>query len=405
MSSAKTIADILAFAELIDPRTFVCNPFTSQPMYVAACAFLIESAAHTSSRPTSRDYSPPHSDQSKGDRVKANAAKSKSSEQKQKHSLLASAANQNYRQCYKALEQLEVYWAGIRYILVALDQKAKGIWDPETYTEQEYESTKPRNNMIPDWSRRLSLVAPSPGRLGDSISPRVDMPGSPSQAIGWAITGTTNSPQSSLTFMYQNLSGEHNQTIPPPPSPPPVTSNAIYNPILSSAPAPAASHAFMLDFQPRYSSYNEPPHLSSQHMPPPTTKYPSMSSEAASTSDAEMLLGLQSSPFAHQAQNSQSSYEQNHHMTSQAQNLPAQNRYDFSQNNNNDQAQFPGSNGYMGIGGFGDMMMESQDIDMSALNGYVMPYLEYLPQDILNYFVMPTMNSNTGMENMDSDGG
>jgi hypothetical protein len=59
MSSAKTIADILAFAELIDPRSFIGNPFTSQPMYIAACAFLKESAAHTSSQPTSRDASPP----------------------------------------------------------------------------------------------------------------------------------------------------------------------------------------------------------------------------------------------------------------------------------------------------------------------------------------------------------
>ena len=54
MSSAKTIADILAFAELIDVKSFIGNPFTSQPMYIAACTFLAEAAAH-SSRPPSRE--------------------------------------------------------------------------------------------------------------------------------------------------------------------------------------------------------------------------------------------------------------------------------------------------------------------------------------------------------------
>src|ERR1700761_5315794 len=51
MSSAKTIADILAFAELIDVKSFIGNPFTSQPMYIAACAFLAEAAAHSSQPP------------------------------------------------------------------------------------------------------------------------------------------------------------------------------------------------------------------------------------------------------------------------------------------------------------------------------------------------------------------
>jgi hypothetical protein len=155
MSSAKTIADILAFAELIDPRSFIGNPFTSQPMYIAACAFLKESAAHTSSQPASRDASPPRHPLKieKDEECDPKANGSKSAAQKQKHSLLASNANQNYQRCYKALQQLETYWGGTRYILVALDQKAKGIWDPETYTEQEYEMTKIRHDMIPSWRR------------------------------------------------------------------------------------------------------------------------------------------------------------------------------------------------------------------------------------------------------------
>jgi hypothetical protein len=57
-----------------------------------------------------------------------------------KHSLLAVAANQNYQRCYRALQQLEHYWAGTKYILTVLDQKAKGIGDPLLYTQEEMES-------------------------------------------------------------------------------------------------------------------------------------------------------------------------------------------------------------------------------------------------------------------------
>ena len=57
-----------------------------------------------------------------------------------KHSLLAVAANQNYQRCYRALQQLERYWAGTKYILTVLDQKAKGIGDPLLYTQEEMES-------------------------------------------------------------------------------------------------------------------------------------------------------------------------------------------------------------------------------------------------------------------------
>lgn len=57
-----------------------------------------------------------------------------------KHSLLAVAANQNYQRCYGALKHLEHYWAGTKYILTVLDQKAKGIGDPLLYTQEEMES-------------------------------------------------------------------------------------------------------------------------------------------------------------------------------------------------------------------------------------------------------------------------
>ncbi|KAL2075843.1 hypothetical protein VTL71DRAFT_786 [Oculimacula yallundae] len=383
MSSAKTVADILAFAELIDPRSFIGNPFTSQPMYIAATAFLMESAAHTASQPTSRDISPPRN----GDKhpsIKDSSLGSISNEQKQKHTLLASNANQNYQRCYKALQQLEIYWAGTRYILVALDQKAKGIWDPETYTEQEYESTKVKHDLIPTWQKKLS--AATPNRFPELRSPRMDhLPGSPaidpSQAIGWSLTGTTNSPSSNLTLMYQNMAGENIQPLPPPPPPAPAAGNMIYDPIRSSLPE-ASTSSTSTSFNSRYPSYAGQHRQNTHPMPPPPTpKYSSMTTDSASTSDAEMLLGLQGSPFSHGTPTSHHSYEQN--MTSpnnRQDNGPVS--YDFSQS---------GNNGFAGgfIGNVGDMMMESQEIDMTSIGG---EWLEYLPQDMLNFFDGGTTN-------------
>src|SRR5690606_21543553 len=114
MSSAKTIADILAFAELIDSRSFVGNPFTSQPIYIAACAFLMESVVNAS-KPVSPTPSPrPSLTRQPGE---GRLSESRSSN---KHSLLTSAANQNYQRCYNALVQLHKHWGGVKYILTAL---------------------------------------------------------------------------------------------------------------------------------------------------------------------------------------------------------------------------------------------------------------------------------------------
>lgn len=144
MSSAKTIADILSFAELVDGKSFIGNPFTSQPMYIAACAFLMESAYYSS--PSSRSNSPPPqpllANQSSGFVMPAMES-SNGSERKSaaKHILLASAAKENYQRCYKALKALNTYWEGTRYILTVLDQKAKGIVDPLLYTAEDMENT------------------------------------------------------------------------------------------------------------------------------------------------------------------------------------------------------------------------------------------------------------------------
>ncbi|KAK1751227.1 fungal-specific transcription factor domain-containing protein [Echria macrotheca] len=226
-SSARTIADILAFAELIDPKSFIGNPFTSQPMYIAACAFLMESVSNAS-EPPSREGTP---DIIKGENPKTPSGKPASANEVRaaRHSLLASVANQSYQRCYKSLQQLQQYWGGVGYILTALDQKSKGIWDCETFTNEEYEMA-----ML---ARRGSL-----GRLA-----RFENPASPNvPPIAWSLTGTTNSPNSNLTLLYQNNHptpsagltpshpppSSHNHSVPVSAATPP--GNMIYDPIRQS---------------------------------------------------------------------------------------------------------------------------------------------------------------------------
>lgn len=233
MSSAKTIADILAFANLIDAKSFTGNPFTSQPIYIAACAFLVESEKTNASQPPSRSPTPtaepggfavPRAPGTK------NGSRSMSKPLK-RHFLLASAANQNYQACYKALQYMHTYWGGIRYILTALDQKSEGIWDCETYTREEYESTK-----LP---RRSGSIQRYITKVEQHPSPT---PGPP---LAWSLTGTTNSPNSSLTLLFQNPSVNNpagpipaaasGQT-PVPASAPTPPGNMIYDPIRQSLP-------------------------------------------------------------------------------------------------------------------------------------------------------------------------
>ncbi|KXJ96340.1 fungal-specific transcription factor domain-domain-containing protein [Microdochium bolleyi] len=186
MSSAKTIADILAFAELLDPLCSICNPFTSQPIYIAANAFLMES------RDASSPLVPPEAATSIAAQQNKTGQPEGSSKHSARHSLLASAANQNYQGCYKALKQMHAYWGGVRYILTALDQKSEGKWDCETYTVEEYESTKrPR---LPSAAQRLG---PKMEHLRTAPTTEAGPP------LAWSLTGTTDSPNSSLTLLFQ----------------------------------------------------------------------------------------------------------------------------------------------------------------------------------------------------------
>jgi hypothetical protein len=228
MSSAKTICDILAFADLIEPKSFIGNPFTSQPMYIAACAFLMESSANASEAP-SREGSPPAAGRTSKEQQPRIVHNNNGNGKHSRHSLLASAASQNYQRCYNSLQHLHMYWGGVKYILTALDQKSKGIWDCETYTTEEYESTK--------MARQESIGSPFP-RFESVASPKIGGP-----PIAWTLAGTANSPNSSLTLMYQNVNGaggvdpsSHPMGATPNrlPSTPP--GNMVYDPIRQSLP-------------------------------------------------------------------------------------------------------------------------------------------------------------------------
>jgi hypothetical protein len=188
--------------------------------------------------------------------------------------------------------------------------------------------------------------------------------------------------------MYQNMNGEQLQ------NPPPAlgAGNMIYDPIRSSLPESTAASTSTSNYPPRYQAYPpQPVRQQSRPMPPPMPKYTPVYTDPASTSDAEMLLGLQNSPFA-QTPGSHHSFEHAPNMTSPpATRHDPSNSLDFSQNNTG--VFQSGPNGYMGLGGgVGEMMMQSQEIDMTALGGDMMPWLEYLPQNMLDFFD----NGNTG---------
>ncbi len=227
MSSAKTIADILAFAELIDPKSFIGNPFTSQPMYIAACAFLVESASTGDRAAVARD-------DNAGWQGRQGRWRGDVEQRCQGHQAFPSgfgrqpklpALLQIARAIASVLGRCQVHSSRPRL-------QVAGQLDCETFSVEEY------NNVIR--ARRGSL-----GRLG-----RLENPASPSiPPIAWSLTGTTNSPSSNLTLLYQNSQAAATSSWVPrprrrraaaPPSCPHAPGNMIYDPIRQSDTAPCS---------------------------------------------------------------------------------------------------------------------------------------------------------------------
>lgn len=388
MSSAKTIADILSYSQLMDAKASLGNPFTTQPIYIAACAFLKETAEQTaSSNAHSRASSPTRS--SGGSRSngtgsgnstprgnKKYAASSGSiatpsgprtpatgtvadRRSLAKHTLLATAASQHYQLCYKALQSLETYWGGTKYILTVLSQKFEGVGDPVLYTAEEGESSmeapKPDPSFTtPGWRRRLSWGNQSATAFGrDFLQGAEGEPGDHGKAIGWTLTGIMNSPSTSLAWHYprdpndpQNNGLHSSQTV------------NDQNPGHLSAP----------DHFKHVRSASGP----SPMAPGIKSGLQSYATSGSAVSDASLLLGLNNpyssnmpSPSMMQQYQSSNSTPNMHERANLQQNnaypLPAQ---------NTDMGQYPD------MQPFGDMMIESQDVDMSMLGLDMMPWFD-----------------------------
>ncbi|KAJ4288595.1 hypothetical protein N0V90_011832 [Kalmusia sp. IMI 367209] len=428
MSSAKTVADILAFTDLIDTKTGVGNPFTSQPTYIAACAFLKETALHSAnSHPSSRPSSPSTLDNNEvfesshisldhmsfekpaapngGDRGTHSTKREQS--QAAKHTLLASAANQNYQCCYRALKSLETYWAGVKYILTVLDQKAKGVGDPLLYTREEMESAlespRPEPSFTsPGWRRKLSwgtyLTAQNLDvdavKMSAAIrkGARTPIPGSPmnhSQAIGWSLTGTMNSPSTNVAVMYTTENGKTRDSKPLQPKP-----------ALSINGLPSLASTLSNDsmrFEPSQTMTPPAPFLSfdSTAMPPPPPLNSNINTAPASdpvlVSDADLLLNLHS-PYSASSPTTSRHPLQHTSFTRSSMPVPTNNTISNQQQQASQATFSPNFTTYPTPTDqpFSDMVIDSQEVDMSVLGADMMPWdLEYLPHDMLYSYDNP----------------
>jgi hypothetical protein len=343
----------------------------------------------------------------------ANGERSAQDHEKQaanKHTLLASAANQNYQRCYRALKSHETYWAGVKYILTVLDQKAKGVGDPLLYTREEMESAlelpRPEPSFTsPGWRRKLSwgtyLTAQTPDvdlakvpAVVRNNRARTPIPGSPmvhpSQgtfndricvasayshtAIGWSLTGTMNSPSTNVAVMYTSDNNPSREIKPPVSGTQPSIASVLSNPPIKfennafSSPSSFPPQAPLHTFDP----VNMPPPPSAAFNTIPTP-------DPVLVSDADLLLNLHS-PFSTSSPNTTNSrlpnpsFAQSQHRPSN----PPPNHNEFSPN----AFPYPSPSDHV----FGDMVIDSQDVDMSVLGADMMPWdLEYLPHDIMFY--------------------
>ena len=212
-------------------------------IYIAACAFLKETAertatssdqsrAHsrTGSQHGSRAASPPSETSSEASRTLDNATVASVAKTNQKspstkpmsegslerslakHSLLAKAASQHYQLCCSALRSLETYWAGTKYILTVLDQKFKGVGDPLLYTTEEGESSleQPRPEPVfnsPGWRRRTSWAPSMSNQFtfrSPFLPPRKRTPGSTEAGHGQGKQWQWNSLESWTNILQRS---------------------------------------------------------------------------------------------------------------------------------------------------------------------------------------------------------
>ena len=388
MSSAKTIADILSYSQLMDAKASLGNPFTTQPIYIAACAFLKETAEQTaSSNAHSRASSPTKSSvggrsngtgsgnstprgnkkhpasngsiaTSSGPRTPATGALA-DRRSLAKHTLLATAASQHYQLCYKALQSLETYWGGTKYILTVLSQKFEGVGDPVLYTAEEGESSmeapKPDPSFTtPGWRRRLSWGNQSTTAFGRDFLQGADgEPGDHGKAIGWTLTGIMNSPSTNLAWHYPRDTNDFQD-------------NGL-NPSQS-----LDSHNMS-----HLSAPDQFKHVHSATRPPPMAPglkhgLSSFPTSGSAVSDASLLLGLNNPNSSNMPS---PSIMQQFHSSNSTPNMHE--RASAQQSNAYPQpTQHADLTQYSDIQPFSDMTIESQDVDMSMLGLDMMPWFD-----------------------------
>ncbi|KAI9890586.1 MAG: hypothetical protein M1814_003784 [Vezdaea aestivalis] len=179
LNSAKAITDILSFAALTDRASLTSNPFVSQPIYIAACAFLNEiSLCRTS---TSAPSAPSSYLRATKQLESANLSNRKefntqfvgkafSNQGPVQRRQPFATTERNLQMCHNALKMLEPYWAGTKYITNALSQKMRAsIEPPLSVPEDSSGATAPSHTTpaftTPKWRpSQLSVTASTPSK-------------------------------------------------------------------------------------------------------------------------------------------------------------------------------------------------------------------------------------------------
>ncbi|KAG9948191.1 hypothetical protein KCU85_g5191, partial [Aureobasidium melanogenum] len=398
MSSAKTIADILSYSQLIDTKASLGNPFTTQPIYIAACAFLKETAEQTA---TSKEHSRSQSAVNSPNMIRPSSMLSNSTRPPMveralaRHTLLATAANQHYQLCYKALQSLETYWAGTKYILTVLDQKFKGVGDPLLYTVEEgesaFEQPEPKPAFTqPGWRRKTPSNPWSPSALMQSSFLQTKTPpavGDPNQPIGWTLTGTLNSPSTNVAWHFSGIPGAHDAA--------PQSLDSFID------------HNTPFDFnnmQNNNASFQQPDSshtrtYSGNNLPRPS---PNQQRHHRSSLPASAFATIPPSPTTFTSPVQQ---QQPHQENTNSLHVPSLNPSHNLQTFENANAGTEES--------FGDFLIESQDVDMSLLGLDMLPWFDAPSGDLMPVFDealnIGDMNANLDAEftghGQDKDGG
>lgn len=204
LNSAQTIADIARFATATKEfRGIHGNPFNSQPIYLAGCAFL-EVAYSDPKRNLGFSAKQGPVKAEPGERASSSVKDADSREvQMLKHARM-------FQDCYEIIGSLEHYWKGTGYLLTVLDQKKQGIADPLLYTKEEMESA----TRLQGWYPKFWKFGRNPQR------------GGPNEADDVAMQDEANSQMEQQMREGPNFSGDINQGL--------YASPCVVGPVLTS---------------------------------------------------------------------------------------------------------------------------------------------------------------------------